>query len=51
MCEKISPISPEKCPPYINNCEQTIKTIAYDKAHKLYEMNYLQQLKIDWKKS
>ena len=36
MCEKISPISPEKCPPYINNCEQTIKTIAYDKAHKLY---------------
>ena len=36
MCERISPISPEKCPPYINNCEQTIKTIAYDKAHKLY---------------
>ena len=36
MCERISPISPEKCPPYINNCEQTIKDIAYDKAHKLY---------------
>ena len=36
MCERISPISPEKCPPYIDNCEQTIKDIAYDKAHELY---------------
>ena len=36
MCERISPISPEKCPPYINNCEQTIKEIAYNKAHELY---------------
>ena len=36
MCEKISPISPEKCPPHIDGCEQTIKDIAYDKAHKLY---------------
>ena len=36
MCEAISPISPEKCPPYIENCEQTIKDIAYDKAHELY---------------
>ncbi|EKC55587.1 DNA polymerase III, alpha subunit, partial [human gut metagenome] len=25
MCEQISPISPEKCPPYINDCEKTIK--------------------------
>lgn len=36
MCEKISPISPEKCPPYIEGCEQTIKDIAYTKAHELY---------------
>lgn len=36
MCEKISPISPEKCPPHIDGCEQTIKDIAFDKAHKLY---------------
>ena len=36
MCEKISPISPEKCPPYIEGCEETIKTIAYKKAHELY---------------
>ena len=39
MCEPISPISPEKCPPYINNCEQTIKEIAYKKAHQLYGEN------------
>ena len=36
MCEKISPISPEKCPPHIDGCEQTIKDIAYTKAHELY---------------
>lgn len=36
MCEQISPISPEKCPPHIEGCEQTIKDIAYDKAHELY---------------
>ncbi len=36
MCEQISPISPEKCPPHIDGCEQTIKDIAYGKAHELY---------------
>ena len=36
MCERISPISPEKCPPYIEGCEQTIKNIAFNKAHELY---------------
>lgn len=36
MCERISPISPEKCPPHIPGCEEEIKNIAYDKAHELY---------------
>lgn len=36
MCDPISPISPEKCPPHIPGCEQTIKDIAYNKAHELY---------------
>ena len=36
MCERISPISPEKCPPHIDHCEETIKEIAYSKAHELY---------------
>ena len=36
MCEEISPISSEKCPPHIPGCEQTIKDIAYTKAHELY---------------
>ena len=36
MCDRISPISPEKCPPHIPGCEQTIKDIAYFKAHELY---------------
>ena len=36
MCERISPISPEKCPPHIPGCEDEIKNIAYSKAHELY---------------
>jgi len=36
MCQQISPISSEKCPPHIEGCEQTIKDIAYGKAHELY---------------
>ncbi len=36
MCDKISPISPEKCPPHIPGCEKTIKDIAYKRAHELY---------------
>ena len=36
MCERISPISPEKCPPHIPGCEEDIKNIAYKKAHELY---------------
>ena len=36
MCEQISPISPEKCPPHIPGCEEDIKNIAYKKAYELY---------------
>ena len=45
MCERISPISPEKCPPHIPGCEETIKQIAYDKAHELYGENLPQIVK------
>ncbi len=36
MCDRISPISSEKCPPHIEGCEEEIKNIAYTKAHELY---------------
>ena len=36
MCERIEPISPEKCPPHIPGCEKQIEDIAYKKAHELY---------------
>ena len=39
MCETISPISPEKCPPHIPGCEQQIRDIAYAKAHEMYGEN------------
>ena len=49
MCERISPISPEKCPPHIPGCEQTIKDIAYSKAHELYgeELPEIVQSRLD----
>lgn len=36
MCENISPISPEKCPPHIEGCEQQIEDIAMTRAKELY---------------
>lgn len=36
MCEAISPISKEKCPPYIEGCEKTIEEIAMKRAKELY---------------
>ena len=38
-CDRISPISDEKCPPHIEGCEDEIRNIAMEKAHKLYGKN------------
>lgn len=48
MCEKISPISPEKCPPHIDGCEQTIRDIAYKKHMNYMVSNYRKLLKKDY---
>ena len=49
MCERIKPISGEKCPPHIPGCEQTIKDITFEKAHKLYgeELPEIVQTRLD----
>ncbi len=36
MCEKISPVRPDKCPPVIENSDQMLRVICYNKAHKMY---------------
>lgn len=36
MCERISPISAEKCPPEIEGSEETLRNITFDKAYELY---------------
>ena len=36
MCEEISPISPEKCPPVLENAERDIQEICTNKAKELY---------------
>ena len=36
MCELISPVRPDKCPPVIENSDQLLRDICYNKAHKMY---------------
>ena len=39
MCERISPVRPDKCPPVIENSDQMLRDICYNKAHKVYGEN------------
>ncbi len=36
MIEKIAPINPDKCPPVIENSDQELRDICYNKAHEMY---------------
>ena len=36
MCQKISPVRPDKCPPVIENSDQLLTDICYNKAHEIY---------------
>ena len=36
MVEKISPVRPDKCPPVIENSDETLRTICYNTAHSMY---------------
>ncbi len=36
MCEPISPVRPDKCPPVIPNSDETLRTICYNRAHEMY---------------
>ena len=36
MCEKISPVRPDKCPPVIENSDGMLREICYTRAHEIY---------------
>ena len=36
MCERISPVRPDKCPPVIENSDQMLRDICYNMAHEMY---------------
>ena len=36
MCEKISPVRPDKCPPVIEHSDQILRSLCYEKAHEIY---------------
>ena len=39
MCEPIAPVRPDKCPPVIENSDETLRKICYDRAHEMYGEN------------
>ncbi len=39
MCERIAPVRPDKCPPVIEDSDETLRKICYDKAHEMYGEN------------
>ena len=39
MVERISPVRPDKCPPVIENSDQMLRDICYEKAHSMYGEN------------
>ena len=39
MCERISPVRPDKCPPVIPDSDKTLREICYQKAHEIYGEN------------
>ena len=46
MCERISPVRPDKCPPVIPDSDKTLTKICYDRAHEMYGEN-LPQIVVD----
>ena len=36
LCESISPVRPDKCPPVIEGSEEELQKMCYDKAHSWY---------------
>ena len=36
MIEVLSPVRPDKCPPVIENSDENLRKICYDKAHSMY---------------
>ena len=36
MCERISPVRPDKCPPVIPDSDKSLREICYNRAHEIY---------------
>lgn len=51
MIEKISPVRPDKCPPVIENSDQMLRDICYNKAHSMYGDPFRRSYMNDWKEN
>ena len=36
MCDRISPVRPDKCPPVIENSDKDLRDMCYKRAHEIY---------------
>lgn len=46
MCERISPVRPDKCPPVIPDSDKTLREICYNKAHSMYGPDLPEPVKV-----
>ncbi len=49
MCERISPVRPDKAPPVIPNSDEMLRKICYTKAHEMYgeELPYVVEERLE----
>ena len=51
MCEPIAPVRPDKCPPVIENSDETLRKICYNRAHEMYGRTCRESCRPGWKGS
>ncbi len=44
MCDRIKPVRPDKAPPVIENSDEQLREICYNKAHEMYGPNLPEQV-------
>ena len=51
MCEKISPVRPDKCPPVIKDSDKILRLSVMRKLMKYMERTFRRWWRRDWKES
>ena len=49
ICARKLPVRPDKCPPVIENSDETLRKICYDQAHEMYGEDLPELFRRVWK--